>query len=666
MSPVVRRLLVLLVVLAAAVGVPAATATATSTPATTPTADLAAPDSVVLVGAAGLAWTDVDPAVTPVLAGLADDGATGSMTVRAVRSRSCAVDGWLTLSAGVRAADLPGPCRTPGEVAVDGSVPDWVDYAVAAGKDPYGARPGLLGTTLRRSDVCVEAVGPGAAIGAAEERGRVTLYATDLPDTLDCTVTLVDAGTLPAEGPTRTQALERLDALVGDVLDRIPSGARVVVAGIGDGDSPVRPRAVVVSGAGPGELTSSSTRQPGLLQLQDLTATLLTWYATDPEPVTGRPVSVVPDEASGAERISDAQGFEIRAGTLRSVSPQVTGVLAAGFALWCALVAALTWTGGAQRRLPSWLAGAGVAVASVPAATFLANLVPWWDAGAPALAFVGVLALVVAALTAASMVAARRLPLGATLVVGAVGAVVLLADVLTGSRLQLASVFGQNPTVGGRFYGFGNTSFAVYGAGVLVVVLAVASMRRVPRVVAVLGAAAVLVGALAVEAHPSLGADFGGPPGLLLGGLVVLAVAAGVRLTPGRALAALVGAGVLTVGVAVLDWLRPPGDRTHLGEFVQTVLDGGAGAVIGRKLAQNVANLGVPALVVIAVGALVVGLARWRTRWRPAPGGAVLLRAAAVMGVVAFAINDSGLVIPTFVAVVLLPPLVADSRRPSG
>jgi len=34
-------------------------------------------------------------------------------------------------------------------------------------------------------------------------------------------------------------------------------------------------------------------------------------------------------------------------------------------------------------------------------------------------------------------------------------------------------------------------------------------------------AGVVLVAALAVEAHPSYGADFGGPPGLLLGGVVV-------------------------------------------------------------------------------------------------------------------------------------------------
>ena len=55
-------------------------------------------------------------------------------------------------------------------------------------------------------------------------------------------------------------------------------GADVVVAGVGDGDSAVRPRAILAAGPsyGRGLLTSASTRQPGVAQLQDLTATALT------------------------------------------------------------------------------------------------------------------------------------------------------------------------------------------------------------------------------------------------------------------------------------------------------------------------------------------------------------------------------------------------------
>ena len=170
--------------------------------------------------------------------------------------------------------------------------------------------------------------------------------------------------------------------------------------------------------------------------------------------------------------------------------------------------------------------------------------------------------------------------------------------------------------------------------------------------------------ALAVEALPAWGADFGGPPGLLLGGLVVIASAAGVRLTWGRVLVAVVGAGALAAVVAVLDWLRPAESRTHLGEFVQSVVSGEAGAVVGRKLAQNVANLGSPPLLAIAVATVVLVVVAWRSGWRPVDAGSAVLRGAAVMAVVAFLVNDSGLVIPAFVALVLAPLLVASGAAP--
>ncbi len=43
-----------------------------------------------------------------------------------------------------------------------------------------------------------------------------------------------------------------------------------------------------------------------------------------------------------------------------------------------------------------------------------------------------------------------------------------------------------------------------------------------------------------------------------------------------------------------------------------------------------------------------------------------LLRAAVVLGVVGFAVNDSGLVVPAFVLLPLLPVLAAAGRRPEA
>jgi hypothetical protein len=487
-----------------------------------------------------------------------------------------------------------------------------------------------------------------------------------LPAAFSCPVVLVDGGVLPESGAARAAAVQRLDALVGRVVAADP-GADVVVAGIGDGSSPVRPRAVVAAGPSfeHGVLTSGSTRQPGVVQLQDLTATALERVGASTAAVTGRPLEVQPASGAASALVTGRVEFETRAATLRAVSPQVTAWLAAAYALWAVVVAVLWWRVGVGRPVPGWLRAAGVAVAVTPLSTFVVNLVPWWRPGAPAVALGVVLAVVVALMTVLALSVERIRPLGALRFVAVATLLVLGGDVLLGSRLQLGSVFGQNPVVGGRFYGLGNTSFALYGLAVLVVVGWVAGSGRSRRWSA-LAATAVLFVALAVEALPSLGADFGGPPGLLLGGLLVIASAAGVRLTWPRVLGAAGVAVGLAVVVAVLDWLRPPASRTHLGEFVESVVSGEAGAVLGRKVAQNVANLGSPPLLAVAVATVVLAVVAWRRGWRPVHDGAVVLRGAVVMGVVAFLANDSGLVIPAFVALVLAPLLVVAAHSRVG
>ena len=243
-----RALVAAMALVAAALGLAAtpwawATASAT-TSATTATASDTPP--LVIVGAPGLAWSDLERDDLPALTALVEQGASGSLTVRAVRSRSCAIDGWLTLSAGRRAGDLPGPCREP-LPPVGGLVPYWSDYLAAAAADSYDARPGLLAEAVAASGACLQSSGAGAAIGAADPDGSVgSTYSDTVPTSVECPVVLVDAGALPVTQPERADAVARLDALVAQVVGAAP-GADVVVAGLGDGDSSVRPRAVVAS-----------------------------------------------------------------------------------------------------------------------------------------------------------------------------------------------------------------------------------------------------------------------------------------------------------------------------------------------------------------------------------------------------------------------------------
>jgi len=265
-----------------------------------------ASESIVVIGTGGLSWSDVSPRTTPTLWSLLRNGATGALTVHSVHANTCPVDGWLTLSAGEQAADagnsgggldhgadVKPPCRTLPTLMTAGKVPHWSEYRAAAGASRFDASIGLLGDQIASHGGCVQAIGPGAALGAARTSGMVVRYQQYDPSTLPsalatCPVTLIDVG--PVRDPadvnpqdeirpttTRAQQVTAVDARVAAALKVAPAGADVVLVSLADAGVTARLRMIAMTGPhfGAGTLESSSTRQPGLVQLTDLTPTIL-------------------------------------------------------------------------------------------------------------------------------------------------------------------------------------------------------------------------------------------------------------------------------------------------------------------------------------------------------------------------------------------------------
>jgi hypothetical protein len=186
---------------------------------------------------------------------------------------------------------------------------------------------------------------------------------------------------------------------------------------------------------------------------------------------------------------------------------------------------------------------------------------------------------------------------------------------------------------------------------------------------------------VAVIGAPMLGRDFGGVLAALPGFLLLAMLLTGTRVTWARLLAIL-GLAVVAVSlVAVLDWLRPAEQRTHLGRFVGQVLTGEAWTVVARKARANVdILLGsplawlLPVALVAAVwlvrrgGLLRGGTAAGVGGLSPADVGvlkAALLACALSLGVGAAA-NDSGVALPATAAALLVPLLVWLAAAPSG
>jgi hypothetical protein len=663
--------------------------------------------AVVLIGTGGISWADVSQEGTPNLWVLLRDGSSAALSVRSVYSNTCPADGWLGLSAGGRAAaprpgDEPRPADrpcTPAPPVVNGSVEGWSEYVEAAESERFDTQLGLLADTATAGRVCVRAVGDWAPVGAARSNGTVEQAtpwssAEMLEAVNACPVTLVDVGSLRdpddvAEGesvPTsRQQQLTAIDARIGQVIAAGPNGADYVVASLSDAGATERLQLVVARGPhyGPGLLESSSTRQAGLAQAQDVTATVLASVGLPvPSSVGGAPLTSDP-APDNSERRAEARLTALT--DYDEASHEVHGLVEPFFTVFAYgqlviyLLVLLVWKGrlGSESSRVRWLSRVrvvAVAAAAVPVSTFLANLLPWWRFPAPMVAVVGAVGLFVAVI---STVALRgpwaRWALGPMAIVSATTMLVLAVDVISGSRLQLSSLMGLQPVVAGRFYGMGNPTFALFATATILLATAVSSalvlgQRRKAAAVSV-----ALIGgfAVVVDGMPFWGADGGGPPALVPGIVYMVLSVLGIRLTWRRVL--LIGASVVALFfvVAGADWLRTPSSRSHLGRFVQAIIDGNAMDIVIRKGQQNIdillGNAPLTLLVPAALLFVIVVLARptsWGSRalqrsYDQAPTLRAGLVALVTTLTIGFLINDSGVAIPAVGATLAVPLIVS-------
>ncbi|SIR78503.1 hypothetical protein [Micromonospora avicenniae] len=592
-------------------------------------------DFVVIAGVAGLRWEDVDPQTTPTLWRMAEQGSIGSLSVRSAHRPTCPMDGWLTLGAGSFAAwsgNRPAgscPAQTVAVERPDGNGANLPDQETVVHFNqeqlPWGAMPGSLSESVR----CSVAVGPGAAVAAARPFGRVDRYAPALPDDPtqllgSCVLSIVDLGTV--DGATKAQrvaAARAADRQLARVLAARPPRSLVLVAGVSDTDRSARLHVAVADGPGweGGWLTSATTGRDGYVQLVDLAPTALAALGRPmPErPFVGRPAVAVGGRPDLADAIAQPLDAEREAANQRGVAGWFFTLLAA--ALMLLAVAVLPLLRRARRhagpygpepvprRVVALVELLLIAAALAVPAALLADAVPWWRADRPGLAFAGVTALLVVAGTAAvRFVPGYRSTLGPLGAVAALTVLVVGADVLTGSRLQLNGVVGYSAQAGGRYAGLGTVGLGVFLAAALLsagwLAQHVRKGWRPAVMVAVTGLAVVIVGS------PYLGAD---PVGAiaLTGGLSVAAViSAGGWLTVSRLAWAVVAAMAVTIGLAVVDLRRPAVERGSLGRFLAAIGDGSGGLPLHRSSTANFDTLVSSPLTVLALaGALLVWFA---------------------------------------------------------
>ena len=414
----------------------------------------------------------------------------------------------------------------------------------------------------------------------------------------------------------------------------------------------------------PGLLTSGNTRRPGYVLITDVTPTIarLAGVEMEESSIEGRPIEARSSAGTGVDRRAGLVDGEAAALFRDRVLEAVVVTMVTAVSL-LALVAAGVWAAGWSRWNP-WLERLALCLLVFPSLTYLAVLLPFHDWGVAAYwAFLVVGSVVVAALGSAL----RRswlnpLVFGYGLLVG----VVTLSVVVLGSRLQLATVFGDSPIVAGRFTGINNVTFAFFFlAGTMLACVAVARWpgeRGRRRMLAILG----LV--LLIDVAPMWGADVGGA----LAGLPALVlVATGLSRWKVRWRAVVVVA-VATVALVVVlglvDLTRPEADRSHLGRLLERIgSDGVSGltTVVERKMTVNLRSLSASSWrFLFGPLAIAAALVWWRARdralsvTRAFPALRRALPGLVALAVLGYGANDSGIAVPAAMLASFVPGFV--------
>lgn len=669
------------------------------------------PGNLIVIGMPGLTWSDINEDTMPNVASMAQHGAVGNQLVRAISPHSCSDAAWVTLGAGTRTPMGYGPpmaaasgtnsfCPPPVTGRYDAathtySYPQWATWSKAAPTRNIPSRMGLVASTLEKNGQCVAAVGERATLGAANRQGVVSHYSPTLAD--------ADLGACPV---TFVSLPTRNDMQLRYVIDHAPIDTTFLVTGLTDDERPESPRAVILDGpnVGGGMLRSRSTRQPGLVTTTDLSAFILERVPHPPVLGEGRPLSIERTATPPALRSVNNMQTLLRT-EHNLVAPFFTWVGVIGGILTLIGLALFAWVRagaraleGRRRRWDAWWGAAkpvtaaavtrrrainrwwwsvsAALLASVPVATFLANLYAWYLPEHALVRFGLAVAAVIVPMTLAAFAGPwRSWTPGPAVFIAAFTALTLAMDVVQGSRLQLVSMMGLQPVYGGRFFGMGNVGYALFMTSALFVAAMLAGRYRAmkrPRL-ALLTVLAIGVPAILVNGVPQWGNE-GGGSAAFVPALIYLAMRArGWRITFTRLLIAGVSGVVFVFGVAWLDYLRGETARTHLGDVFAGLIGDGRANPFKRILYTNWNMLNqhwfywlVP--VGLALAVLVTAFPTGPGRFlQPLFVRVPMLRhgliAIIIMLGFGFIANDSGTSIPPAGALVIVPLLVMTAAR---
>ena len=455
------------------------------------------------------------------------------------------------------------------------------------------------------------------------------------------------------------QSLRRSDHLLGRLLKHVDLRRdAVVVVGPAHASQEISLTVLGVHAPGvePGLLRSATTRRSGFVQLIDVAPSILQLTGVArPTSMEGRPVEVGRTGGSLADRIdlfvredAAAQFRDDRVGEVQTAFVVLAGLLMVG-SIWVLRRPRRPWA------MPLLGRGALGVLGFVPA-VFLARLFPLYELGL--IPYWSYLVVVAALLGTIYHRIGRADPVDAILAGLIFNITLLVVDVLIGTPLAFNSALGYSPTVAGRFAGFSNPAYAAVGASAVLAAPLIAR-RLSPRLGdrrSIWIAVAFLAAIVFVDGAPFWGSDVGGILSMVPAFGITAVLMLGWRVRWRTVLWCVVGVAVAIGAFTALDVSRPPDSRTHLARLVLRIHDRGIGdfiVILQRKLGDNLLSLTNSVWGFILP--IVLVLALWLVRRAPerlaairaaAPEATTGLTGFAILAVLGYALNDSGIAIP--------------------
>ena len=462
-------------------------------------------------------------------------------------------------------------------------------------------------------------------------------------------------------------ALMASDALVGDLRSRMGPDELLLIV------SPTSPSwadeahlgvAIAVGGGFKQGTTleTASTRRPALVTLPDVAPTILEHFGVDRPPVmNGRGMAA---SATSDPPIASMTSLDDESVFIDAVKGPLSGIFVLfQVVVYVLLLLLLGWRErrGVGSTAARTLQMCGLAVVAFPVSTYLAGVVDGHSLGG--IAFAALLVAITGALVLTTSFLLKG-SMDRLLALVAFTWVVVALDLVTGSMLQLNTVFGYSPIVAGRFAGAGNIVFAVFGV-TAILTGALIAYRFSGRRYALPFVVALFVVTVVIDGAPSLGSDVGGVLALVpsLGLTAILLTGQKPRLR--TVVIAAVAAVVALTLFLIIDLRQPADSQTHLARLYEDTRDRGFGALGDTLERKATSNLRVftstiwTFFVPPALLAMIYLLRRPSGRWQQFAVDYPKLRAGLIGGlllaVLGFAVNDSGIVIPAVILSFLVP-----------